>query len=97
MELWFKNIIKDVRNLFRLETEGNDTAIRDIKNLFLLEKETKVIKGRILGDIRNTFKHEESYYKPVREGNFWRTDRHKALSVEEYLNKIKPYLRKYHA
>ena len=97
MELWFKNIIKIVRNLFRLETEGNDTAIRDIKNLFLLEKETKVIKGRILGDIRNTFKHEESYYKPVREGNFWRTDRNKALSVEEYLNKIKPYLKKYHA
>ena len=97
MELWFKNIIKAVRNLFRLETEGNDTAIRDIKNLFLLEKETKVIKGRILGDIRNTFKHEESYYKPVREGNFWRTDRNKALSVEEYLNKIKPYLKKYHA
>ena len=98
MELWFENIIKDVRNLFRLETERHDTAIRGIRNLFfLLEKETKVIKGRILGDIRNTFKHEESYYKPVREGNFWRTDRHKALSVEEYLNKIKPYLRKYHA
>ena len=34
MELWFKNIIKYVRNLFRLETEGNDTAIRGIKNLF---------------------------------------------------------------
>ena len=98
MELWFENIIKDVRNLFRLEKERDDTAIRGIRNLFLLlEKETKVIKGRILGDIRNTFKHEGSYYKPVREGNFWRTDRNKALSVEEYLNKIKPYLKKYHA
>ena len=38
MELWFKNIIKDVRNLFRLETEGNDTASRGIKNLFFIKK-----------------------------------------------------------
>ena len=90
---WFENIIKDVRNLFRLEKETNDTTFRGISNLFLLEKENKVIKERILGDIRNTFEHDESYYKPVREGNFWRTDRNKALSVEEYLNEIKPYLK----
>ena len=49
-------IIKDVRNLFRLENlkkERSDTTIKDIKNLFRLEKENEEIKDRILGDIRN--------------------------------------------
>ena len=39
-----ENIIKDIRNLFRLEKELNYTAIKDIRNLFRLEKETKAIK-----------------------------------------------------
>ena len=39
-----ENIIKDIRNLFRLEKELNYTAIKDIRNLFGLEKETKAIK-----------------------------------------------------
>ena len=30
------NIIKDIRNLFRLKKKQNDTAIKDIKNLFRL-------------------------------------------------------------
>ena len=45
---WFENIIKDVRNLFRLEKETNDTTFRGISNLFLLEKENKVIKKEYL-------------------------------------------------
>ena len=45
---------------------------------------------------------EQSYYKPVRVSNFWsnnyiehesNSDRNKTLSVEEYLNKIRPYLK----
>ena len=45
---------------------------------------------------------EKKYYKPVRVGNFWSNnytecksidDRIKTLSVEEYLNKIRPYLK----
>ena len=45
---------------------------------------------------------EEGYYKPVRVDNFWSNnyieyesngDRNKAISVEEYLNKIRPYLK----
>ena len=99
---WFENVIKNVRNLFTLEKETNDTAIKDIRNLFILEKENKVIKGGILRNIRNTFEHEESYYKTVREGNIWRNndieyksngDGNKTQSVEEYLNKIKAYLK----
>ena len=69
-----ENIIKDIRNLFRLKKEQNYTAIKDIRNLFRQEKETKAIKDRILRDIKNLFEHEkeeENYYKPVRVSNFW--------------------------
>ena len=53
------NIIKDVRNFFRLRKEINYYAIKDIRNLFKLEKGTKTIKERILRDIKNLFEHEE--------------------------------------
>ena len=46
-----ENIIKDVRNLFRLEKlkkETIDTTIKDIRNIFRLEKENEEIKDRIL-------------------------------------------------
>ena len=45
---------------------------------------------------------EDDYYKPIRVGNFWNNiyieyesngDKNKNLSVKEYLNEIKPYLR----
>ena len=39
-----ENIIKDIRNLFRIKKELNYTAIKDTKNLFRLEKETKALK-----------------------------------------------------
>ena len=35
-----ESIIKDIRNLFRLKKELNDTAIKDIRNLFRLEKKS---------------------------------------------------------
>ena len=47
-------------------------------------------------------KEEENYYKPVRVSIFWSNnyieykssgDANKTLSVEEYLNKIRPYLK----
>ena len=59
----------------------------------------------MLRDIKNLFEHEEeveNYYKPVRVSNIWsnnyiehesKGDRNKTLSVEEYLNKIRPYLK----
>ena len=99
-----ENIIKDIRNLFRIRKELHYTAIKDIRNRFRLEKETKAIKDRILRDTKNLFEHEEdeNYYKPVRVSNFWSNnyieyesngDRNKTLSLEEYLNKIRPYLK----
>ena len=52
---------------------------------------------------RNLFGQEkEDYYKPVRGGNLWSKnyneyesngDRNKARSIQEYLNKIRPYLK----
>ena len=95
-----EKIIKDVRNIFSLKKELNHTVLKHIRNIFRLEKETKVIKDRILRDIKNLFEHEEeSYYKSVRVNNFWSNsyieyesngDRSNTLSVEEYLNKIRP-------
>ena len=100
-----ENIIKDIRVYFRLKQELHYTAIKHITNIFRLKKETKTTKDRILRDIKNLFeleKEEQNYYKPVRVINFWRNnyieyksnnDRNKTLSVEEYLNEIKPYLK----
>ena len=77
---------------------------KDIRKL-RQEKEAKSIKDRVLRNIKNLFEHEkeeENYYKPVRVSNFWSNnyieyksngDRNKTLSVEEYLNKIRPYLK----
>ena len=55
----------------------------------------------ITRDIENLFEHEEEdYYKQVRVSNFWSNsyieyenngDKNKTLSVEECLNKIRPY------
>ena len=88
-----ENIIKDIRNLFRLKKEIKgikDIIPRNIKNVFEYQKK------------------EVNYYKPVRLNTFWSSnikvkhinveyksndDRNKTLSVEEYLDKIRPYLK----
>ena len=100
-----ENIIKDIRNPFRLNEELNYTAIKDIKSLFRPEKKSKAIKDRILRDIKNLFEHEEeNYYKPIRVTSFWcnnytgyesNDDRSNVdlQSVEEYINNIRPYLK----
>ena len=91
--------VKTVCGGGKKQTEEN---IKSIRNLFKLKKETEAIKDRIIRDIRTLFKQEGDYYKPIRVGNFWSNnyikyessgDRNKNLSVKEYLDKIKPYLR----
>ena len=47
-----ENIIKDIRNLFRVKTELNDTAIKDVRNLFRLKKEAKGIKDIVLRNVQ---------------------------------------------
>ena len=71
LSLEVENIIKDLRNLFRLKKNLNYTAIKDIRNDFRLEKETKANKDRIHRDTKNLFEYEEEdYYKPVIVNNF---------------------------
>ena len=81
------NIIKDIRNLFKLrkkkDNDIKDKIIRDIR--FLLETE------------------EGDYYEPIRTCNAFddnfiehesKGDKNKIVSIEEYLNGIKRYLSK---
>ena len=79
-----------------------DSIIKNIRNLFKLKKENEAIKDRIIRGIKTLFEQEDDYYKPIRVGNFWNNnhidyesngDRNENLSVKEYFNKIKPYLR----
>ena len=64
----------------------------------------RLIKDRIIRDIRTLFKQEKErdYNKLKRVSNFWNDnyienesngDKNRNLSLDEYLNKIKPYLR----
>ena len=76
-----------------------------MRNLFRLKKEVNRVNNIVLRNIKNLSereKEEENYYKPVRVNNFRRNnyieyksngDKNKILSVEEYLNKIWPYLK----
>ena len=100
---FFQKIIFLTYHFFFLTFKSSkEKIIKDIRNLSRQEKEAKAIRDRILRDINNIFEHEEeqNYYKPARAKNFWsnnyiecesNSDRNKTLSVEEYLNKIKPY------
>ena len=67
-----------------------------------LKTENEVIKDRITRDIKTLFEKERNCYIPVRVGNFWsnnyikyrsNSSRNKNLSINEYLDKIKPYLK----
>ena len=90
-----ENIIKNIRNLFRLKKDQNYTEIKGIRKLFRQQIETKAIKNKILIDIENLFeqeREEESYYEPVRVSNFRSKnyteyksngDKNKTLSVKE--------------
>ena len=62
----------------------------------------RIIEDRIIRDIRTLFEQEENYYKPERVSNFWNNnyiehesngDKNRNLTLDVYLNKIKPYLR----
>ena len=99
-----KNEIKDIKNLFRLKKALNYIVIKDIANLFTYEK-VATIKYKTLRGNKNFCEHEEekqNYFKPVRVSGFWSNnyieyqrngDRNKTLFVDEYLNKLRPYLK----
>ena len=70
-----------------------------------MDKKKTLKQLKILEDIKNLSEHkkeEENYYKPVRKSNFWSNsyieyessgDKNKTLSVEEYLDKNRQYLK----
>ena len=67
------------------------------------ELNERLIKDRIIRDIRTLFEqHKEDYYKPKRVSYFWNNnyieyegngDKNRNLSLDEYLKKVEPYLR----
>ena len=67
------------------------------------EHNERLIKDRIIRNTRTLFEQqEEDYYKPKRVNNFLNNNyieyesngyKNRNLSLEEYLNKIEPYLR----
>ena len=73
-----------------------------MRNLFRRKKENEANENRIIRYHELFEVEEKEYYKPVKVGNFWsnnyieyesKGDRNKIVSVEEYLNKIRPYLK----
>ena len=86
-----------------MKKELNYTAIKDIRNLFRLQKKIKQLKIEYL-EILKIFlsMKKRKNFKLVRINNFWsnnyieyesNADRNKTLSVQEYLNKTRSYLK----
>ena len=80
--------------------EGN--IIKNIRDIFKPKKENEAIKDHIIRDLRSLFEQEDNYYKPIKVDNFWKDnfieyesncDKNKNLSVKEYFNEIKPYVK----
>ena len=64
------------------------------------ELNERSIKDKTIRDIKTLFEQEEDYYKSKRVNSFWNNnyidingDKNRNLSLDEYLNKIKPYLK----
>ena len=96
------NIIKYIKNIFRLRKEIDNSTTKYIRNLFRLKTENETIKDKIIRDLKTLFEEEDAYYKSIKVGNFWKNDyieygnngdKNKNLSIKEYLNEIKPYLK----
>ena len=70
------------------------------KKTKLEKKKTRLIKDRIIRNIRTLFKQEEDYYKHKTISNFWNNNyiesesngnKNRNLSLDKYLNKIEPW------
>ena len=64
------------------------------------ELNERSVKDKTIRDIKTLFEQEEDYYKSKRVNSFWNNnyidingDKNRNLSLDEYLNKIKPYLK----
>ena len=78
-------------------------VIKNIRNNLNLKKENEATKDKMISEIRNLFEsRNEDYHEPIRVSSFYSNDcidyksngyRDKDLSIKEYLNKIKQYLK----
>ena len=57
------------------------------------EQNGRLIENKIIRDIRTLFEQEEDYYKPKRVVFESNGDKTINLSLDEYINKIEPYLK----
>ena len=89
-----------------IKKNENDQLIRQSvmgkKPIILRDKLKDKTDTSLIRGIRTLFEQEEDYYEPKRVSNFWNNsyieyesngDKNSNLSLDEYLNKIKLYLR----
>ena len=94
-----RRIIRDIWKLFETQKEKEERKESEKKK----KQNERIIKNKIIRDIKTRFEQEEeNYYKPKRASNFWNKnyveyesncDENSDLSLNVYLNKIKPYFR----
>ena len=88
--------MRDIRTLFKTKKQKEDRKKK--------KRNEQIIKDNIISDMRILFEQEkeEDYYEPERVNNFRNNnyieyesngDKNTKLSLDEYLNKIKSYLR----
>ena len=67
-----------------------------------MSKKSKTIKEKVINGTRNIFEKEKDHHKPENLDKFYSdsfniyeisVDENKTRSIEEYLDKIRPYLR----
>ena len=77
-----------------MDTLWNRRKKKKERNYRKKEFNSRLIKDRIIRDIRTLFEQqEEDYYKPKRLINLWNNgDKNRNLTLDTYLNKIEPYL-----
>ena len=77
-----------------MDTLWNRRKKKKERNYRKKEFNSRLIKDRIIRDIRTLFEQqEEDHYKPKRLINLWNNgDKNRNLSLDTYLNKIEPYL-----
>ena len=100
------NIIKDIKNVFRLRKVIDNSTNKYIRNLFRLNKQSETIKDKIIKifNLRQIIEILRPFLKKIMiiikqlknvisieyKSN---RDKNKNPSVKEYLNKIKHYLK----
>ena len=91
-------ISRDILKLSETEEEKEERKESEEKE----KQNERLIKDKKIRDIRVNFEQEEDYHKPKRVSSFWNNnyiecenngDKNSNLSLDEYLKKIKPYLR----